>query len=61
MNRRVIIVGGGVIGLSVAWELARRNLQVTVLERDTIGQATSWAAVGILPPANFETATDPID
>ncbi|MGB7347149.1 MAG: glycine oxidase ThiO [Pirellulaceae bacterium] len=61
MTQRAIIVGGGVIGLSLAWELARRKLNVTLLERDTVGQATSWAAVGILPPANLTTATDPID
>ncbi len=61
MNRRAIVVGGGVIGLAMAWELARRNFGVTLIERDTVGKGTSWAAVGVLPPANFTTATDPID
>lgn len=61
MKPRVSIIGGGAIGLSIAWELARRNYQVTLLERNRIGRATSWAATGILPPANLETATDPID
>ena len=61
MNHRTIIIGGGAIGLSLAWELARRDVQVTLIDRGEIGKATSWAAAGILPPANFESATDAID
>src|SRR6056297_3222724 len=61
MNENVLVIGGGVVGLSVAWELSRRGVQVTVLERGQIGKATSWAAAGILPPANLAFATDPID
>lgn len=61
MRRRTAIIGGGVIGLSIAWELARRGDQVTVYERDKIGRGTSWTAAGILPPADFDSATDPID
>jgi glycine oxidase len=61
MTRHTAIIGGGVIGLSIAWELARRGDQVTLYERNRIGRATSWTAGGILPPANFDTATDPID
>ena len=58
---RVIVVGGGVIGLGLAWELSRRGVAVTLLDRGAFGQATSWAAAGILPPANQHTATDPLD
>ena len=61
MTHRTTIIGGGVIGLSIAWELARRGDQVTLYESERIGQGTSWAAAGILPPANLQTATDPID
>jgi glycine oxidase len=55
------IIGGGAVGLSIAWELARRGFRVTLFERGQIGQATSRAGTGILPAANLETATDPID
>ena len=55
------IVGGGVIGLSLAWELRRRGFNVTVLERDKIKDSTSRVASGILPPANLASASDPID
>jgi len=34
---RAIIVGGGVVGLSTAWQLARRGCQVVVLERFRLG------------------------
>lgn len=59
-TRRTIVVGGGVIGRSLAWELAGRGQSVTVIQRE-VGKGTSWAAGGILPPANLGTATDPID
>src|SRR5687768_319992 len=46
-----VIVGGGVIGLSVARELALRGLRnVTVIERGEFGKEASWAAGGILAP-----------
>lgn len=61
MKQHVLIVGGGVIGLSLAWQLSRQDVSVTLVERGHVGKATSWAAAGILPPANFEKATDPID
>ncbi|TWU50814.1 Glycine oxidase [Rubripirellula tenax] len=61
MKSHILIVGGGVIGLATAWELSNRGYQVTILDRGRVGKATSWAAAGILPPANFDTATDPID
>jgi glycine oxidase len=60
-SRHIIVVGGGVIGLSIAWNLRRQGSRVTVLERDRTGQATSWAGAGILPPSNLRLATDPLD
>ena len=57
----VAVVGGGVIGLSLAWELLRRGQRVVIMDRAPVGRATSWAAAGILPPANADRATDPID
>ncbi|TVQ01265.1 MAG: glycine oxidase ThiO [Planctomycetaceae bacterium] len=57
----VLVVGGGVIGLSVAWELAGRGRQVRLVERARVGAGASGAAAGILPPACLATARDPID
>lgn len=51
MGADVVIVGGGIIGLSIARELALRGLQkVTVIERGEFGKEASWAAGGILAP-----------
>ena len=46
----VIIVGAGIIGLSVAWQACRRGLAVTVLEREEAGRGTSHVAAGMLAP-----------
>lgn len=61
MNRNVTIVGGGIMGLSIAYELLQRDWQVTVLEKDKLGQAASWAGAGILLPANRVTANHPVE
>ncbi|MEC7444856.1 MAG: FAD-dependent oxidoreductase, partial [Planctomycetota bacterium] len=57
----VAIVGGGVIGLSIAWELAQRNLCVSVLDQGPMGKAASWAGAGILPPPPGARADHPLD
>ncbi|MFO0913133.1 MAG: FAD-dependent oxidoreductase [Pirellulales bacterium] len=46
----VVIVGAGVIGLSLAYELARRGHSVKILDADQPGRGASSAAAGILPP-----------
>ena len=51
-----LILGGGAIGLSLAYELAGHGLKVHVLDRATPGQEASWAGAGILPPGNLAAA-----
>jgi len=47
----VVIIGGGVIGLSIARELASRGLRdVMLIERGELGAEASWAAGGMLAP-----------
>jgi glycine oxidase len=46
----VVVVGGGVIGLSLAWRARERGLSVTVLERGELGMGTSYVAAGMLAP-----------
>jgi glycine oxidase len=50
MARDVIVVGGGVIGCSIAWRLAQSGLKVTVVEREQVGCEASRAAAGMLSP-----------
>src|SRR2546425_414821 len=45
----VIVIGGGVIGLSIARELGGRK-SVLLLDRGATGQGTSRAAAGMLSP-----------
>lgn len=47
----VVIVGGGIIGASIAFELAAEKLRVVVLDRQEPGCEASWAAAGMLSPA----------
>lgn len=57
----VAVVGGGLIGLSIAWRLAQMGRTVTVLERETIGAGASLAATGMLAPAaEHEPGSDPL-
>ena len=42
----VVIVGGGVIGLSIAYALAREGIVPTVLDRRDLGREASWAGAG---------------
>lgn len=44
------IIGGGVIGCSIAWRLAQGGLCVVVIERGEVGKEASWAAGGMLAP-----------
>jgi len=46
----VIVVGGGVIGTSIAYFLAREGLSVTLFERDDLAAHASGAAAGMLAP-----------
>ena len=50
VRRDVIVVGGGVIGLAVAWRAAQRGLDVELFERDVLGAGASHAAAGMLAP-----------
>ncbi len=44
----VAVIGGGVVGLSLAWRLAAAGCSVAVFERDRLGGGASSAAAGML-------------
>lgn len=55
-----ILIGGGVVGLSLAWELALRGVRVTLLDKSAVGRAASWAGAGLIPPPHrAPNLTDP--
>jgi glycine oxidase len=51
----VIVVGGGIIGLSLSIALQRRGLRVLVVERGEPGREASYAAAGMLADCTLET------
>lgn len=57
----VVIVGGGVIGLTIAYFLAKRGRPSIVLDQGPLGREASWAGAGILPPADGTHAKTPLD
>jgi glycine oxidase len=57
----VIIIGGGVFGLSIGWDLARVGQAVTVVEQDQAGRGATWAAAGMLMPWKLsDTFSEPL-
>jgi glycine oxidase len=57
----VVVVGGGVIGLAIAWRAAGRGMRVLVLERDRAGAGTSHVAAGMIAPiAEARPAEEPL-
>jgi len=51
MHPEVLIIGGGVIGLSIGRELHKQGVRrITLLEKGGCGQEASWAAAGMLSP-----------
>src|ERR1700753_2051891 len=58
---RVVVVGGGIIGTSVAYHLAHAGwTDVVLLERDRLTSGTTWHAAGLMVTfgSTSETSTE---
>ena len=51
----VLVIGGGVIGCSITYHLAKAGVKVTLLERGELGMQASNAASGALSAPMFES------
>ncbi len=49
-SAEVVIIGGGIIGCALAWELAKTGVSARVIERREIAREASWASAGIISP-----------
>lgn len=49
---RIVVVGGGIVGLATAYFLARRGAEVVLVERDEIGTGASGGNAGIIAPGH---------
>jgi D-amino-acid dehydrogenase len=58
-DRHVVIVGGGILGLSTAWFLSQGGARVTVLEARTLASGSSFANGGWLCPAQAGPLAEP--
>ena len=46
----VLVVGGGIIGMAIAWRARQAGISVSVLERDLLARGASHVAAGMLAP-----------
>ena len=53
INREIVVVGGGVIGLSTSILLARKGYRVTIIERNRVGCEASSKNAGLVVPAMY--------
>jgi glycine oxidase len=51
-----VVAGGGIIGASIAFELAAEGLRVAVFDAQTPGREASWASAGMISPAPESSA-----
>ena len=58
MSQDAVIIGAGLIGCGIAYELAKRGAAVTVYDRAEPAHAASWAGAGMLAPYS-EAIADP--
>lgn len=48
--RRVVVIGAGIVGLSTAWHLQQRDIEVVVLDRSGVAAGSSWGNAGWISP-----------
>jgi glycine oxidase len=60
-GKSCLILGGGAVGLNLAFELSKRGRSVRVLDQSKMGSGASWAGAGILAACGFEKCDDPLD
>ena len=57
---KALVVGGGAVGTSIAYHLAKAGWETMLLERDELTSGSTWHAAGLLPLFNMGYATSHI-
>jgi len=62
MREPVFIIGGGLIGSSIAWRLAQQGVRTVIADASPLGGEASTAGAGMLSPGSeFETPSPWVD
>jgi glycine oxidase len=59
VSDEILIIGGGVVGLSLGWRLRQEGAPVSIVERGSCGRSAGWASAGLLQAAPDVTAKTP--
>ncbi len=59
-DRRLVIIGGGIMGLGIGWRMAQAGWSVELFERRRVASGASWAAAGLLA-ARMQGGSQPRD
>ena len=59
-NPDAIVVGAGIIGGAIAWELAKEGRRVVLFDKGPVGRGASWAAAGLLTPIHLAEYPAPL-
>ncbi len=54
----IVVIGAGIAGLCVAYELAKRGAKVHVVEADDSQSSSSWMGAGMLAPFHFSESEE---
>ncbi len=57
--RSAVVVGAGIVGLSTAWFLQERGVEVTVVDRRGVAAGASWGNAGWISPTLTIPLNDP--
>ena len=53
MKKKVVVIGGGIVGLSTAFYLRAEGHEVTVLDKGTLSEGASFVNAGYLTPSHI--------
>jgi D-amino-acid dehydrogenase len=56
---KVVIIGGGIIGLSCAYYLQKRGFEITIIDKGDITQGCSFGNAGYVSPSHFTPLASP--